>query len=63
MSEHIVPRSKERKNSAIFCKTHEYVGQTINEKGIPVDALSRYALQILHRSNEKLTGQNHLEPR
>jgi hypothetical protein len=43
------------KNSAIFRKTHEYLGQTINEKSILLDALSRYALQILHRSNEKLT--------
>jgi len=28
------------------------VGQTINEKGIAVDALSRYELQILYRSDE-----------
>lgn len=42
MSEHIVPRLKEWKNSAIFRKIYEHVGQTINEKGIAVDALSRY---------------------
>jgi hypothetical protein len=46
---------KEWKNSAIFRKTHEYLGQTINEKSIAVDALSRYELQILHRSNEEPT--------
>ncbi len=28
------------------------MGQTINEKGIAVDALSRYELQILYRSDE-----------
>ena len=55
MSEQIVPRLRGWKNSAIFRKTHEYVDQTINEKSIAVDALSRYALQILHRSNEEPT--------
>jgi len=55
MSEHIVPRLRELKNSAIFRKIYEYLGQTINEKSIAVDALSRYGLQILHRSNEEPT--------
>jgi hypothetical protein len=55
MSEHIVPRLKELKNSTIFRKTHEYVDQNINGKVIAVDALSRYGLQILHRSNEEPT--------
>jgi hypothetical protein len=55
MSEQIVPRLRGWKDSAIFRKTLEFLGQTINEKSIIVDALSRYALQILHRSNEEPT--------
>lgn len=44
-----------RKNSAIFRKIYEHVGQTINKKGIGVDALSRYEFQILYRSDEDPT--------
>ncbi len=43
------------KNSAILLKIYEHVGQTINEKSIAVDALSKYELQILYRSDEEPT--------
>ena len=44
ISEQIVEKSGGWKNSAMFHKIHEYAGQTINEKGIAADALSRYEL-------------------
>ncbi len=39
-------------NSAILRKIYEHVGQPIKEKGIAVDALSGYELQIIYGSNE-----------
>ncbi len=39
-------------NSTIFRNIYKHVGQTINEKSIAVDALSRYNMQILYRSDQ-----------
>ncbi len=41
--------------SFILRKIYEHMGQTINEKSIAVDALSKYELQILYRSDEEPT--------
>lgn len=57
MSEQIVPGLRGWKNSAIFPKTHEYLGHIINEKSIAVDALSRYT-----DLKENLPKQNPLKP-
>jgi hypothetical protein len=58
ISEQIVQKLEGWKNSAILRQIYEHVGQTINEKGITVDALSRYELQILYRFDEEVSSQS-----